>query len=91
MLKRTLLSLTFVGALVVGSLGVTSSAQAYHGHCGGGGGYGGGHYPHHSSYYGGHGPRYSTYDHRYGGRGHHHRHHDYYHRPSSGVSFYFGF
>jgi hypothetical protein len=96
MFKRAMLALAFVGALVIGSLGLSSSAQAYHGHCGGGGGYyGGGYYPsYHTSYYGGYGPRYSAYAHRFGGHRHHrhHRHdHDVYYAPRSGVSFYFGF
>ena len=96
MWKRTILALTFVGAIVIGSLGVTSSAQAYHGHCGGGY-YGGRGYPvgypaFRTSYYGGYGSRYSAHDHRFSGHRHHrHHHHDHYYAPRSGVSFYFGF
>ena len=98
MFKRAMLALAFVGALVVGSLGVTSNADAGHGHRGfgyhGDRGYPVGYPAFRASYYGGYGPRYSVHQHRFGGWGPRHRHcHDYdvYYPPRSGVSFYFGF
>lgn len=85
MLKRAMLALAFVG-----SLGLASSANAYYGHRGGGGWYGGGPYPHSRSYYAAYGPSYSAYGHRFDGWGGR-RHHDRYRGLSSGVSLYIGF
>lgn len=89
MFKRAMLALAFIATLAVGSLGVTSTAEArhrhHHHHCDGG--WYGGPAIHYRSYYGHYGPRYSTYYHRFGG------YHDpyAYYGPQSGVSFYFGF
>jgi hypothetical protein len=101
MLKRVLLSLTFVAALAAAGLGTASKAEAGHG-CGYYGGYGGyGHRSYYPSYYGhyghGYGPSFSYYrgfgDSHYGHYGHgrhgHRRHHHGHHH--GGVSFSIGF
>jgi hypothetical protein len=86
MFKRAILGFVFVAAVLAGTVGFTASADAYHGHCGGG--WYGAHYPHYHGYH--HRPRFRAHYHGYGGWGHHHHGH-YYHGPRSGVSFYFGF
>lgn len=50
MIKRITLALTFVAVLAVAGVGISSTAEAGHGHCGYGGGYGGGHGGHYASY-----------------------------------------
>lgn len=95
MFKRSLLAVTFIGALALLSLGATPITA--HGCDYGYGGYGG-YYPNYTTaYYGaGFGPRlayyprvypvYPTYYRGYDGGHHHHRHHDH-----DGIRISFGF
>jgi hypothetical protein len=97
MLKRVLLSLTFVVVLAAAGLGMSRNAAAYgcdYGY-GGYGGYGS-YYPDYSY---GYGPRVSYYrGSRYGHRSfrwddhhHGHRHHRHHHHDHGGLHFSFGF
>jgi hypothetical protein len=107
MLKRLLLSLTFIAALGVATVFTAGTASAY-GDCGydgygNGYGYRTAYYPSYGASYYSYGPRVVAYPRAYPvyyrdrhGRGwdddhHHHRHHRHGHHHDSGVTFTFGF